>query len=531
MRLRGGKLCLLRKLFRRRSVFCRRRAPTADAFHAVVTTGLRGKSAATDPAVTTESTSCGRTFPQSPAARPTQTQGVPGVAKLVHNPVARGTVALGLALFGICATSRGEEPISFVLPAANFQPVAADAYPAEIAPPQPPIPDELLTPPPTEPTPDSLVSPESSVDVEPLPPQLFESGGCESCNSNGGCAPERLPNGQIPDDWMWGCGGWPYANGPGMCDDWKVGCRWHVETDGMILFRQDANLDALLDATNAGQDEPEVFDQFNYAPGGRVFLSSEIPHRAGYQIEAGYEGVEEWNASIVYPLIPPVPVGPDFASEQTSVSYRSSLHSGELNFIRRYSSYCRCFCGVRYVKFDDEINVTTNEAVAPPLPVLAPPPDITTETDRVHILDLQNNLIGFQMGSRFDVWHPVDRLTLEGFVNAGVYYNHIQRASLVSDTTTQFTGDDTSTALVDESRVDVSTATNLDISEPSEVATIGEASLTSVYRLNRCWALRAGYQVLWIDGVSLAQDGLLDTGVKTRDLLFHGCHFGIECRR
>ena len=82
-----------------------------------------------------------------------------------------------------------------------------------------------------------------------------------------------------------------------------------------------------------------------------------------------------------------------------------------------------------------------------------------------------------------------------------------------------------------EGRTDVSTTSNLDMSEPAEAATIGEASLTGVFRLNRCWALRAGYQVLWIDGVSLAEDAFLDNGIDTRSLLFQGCHVGIECRR
>ena len=60
---------------------------------------------------------------------------------------------------------------------------------------------------------------------------------------------------------------------------------------------------------------------------------------------------------------------------------------------------------------------------------------------------------------------------------------------------------------------------------------MGEASITAVCRLNKCWACRAGYQVLFIDGVSLASDAYLDTGVDDRSLIFHGWHAGIECRR
>ena len=50
-------------------------------------------------------------------------------------------------------------------------------------------------------------------------------------------------------------------------------------------------------------------------------------------------------------------------------------------------------------------------------------------------------------------------------------------------------------------------------------------------RLNRCWACRGGYQVLWIDGVHLGRDAYLNTGIDDRSLIFHGWHAGIECRR
>ena len=62
-----------------------------------------------------------------------------------------------------------------------------------------------------------------------------------------------------------------------------------------------------LIALGGPQGDPQVFDQFDYSAGGRVFFTSEIPHRAGYQIQAGWEGIPEWNPSIVYPKITPYP--------------------------------------------------------------------------------------------------------------------------------------------------------------------------------------------------------------------------------
>ena len=458
--------------------------------------------------------------------------------KLVHKLVARAAIALSFVAFGFGAIAAAEEPISFVLPAASFQPIAADAYPTDNTPPEPPIPTESLTPPPSPPTPNEMVSPGATDTESYMTAEAYESLDCPTGNGyggNGGCLPPgRLPNGQYPDDWMWGCGGWPYANGPGMCDDWKVGCRWHVQVDGLILSREDADLDALFDATDTNSaggaaGRPQVFDQFDYSAGGRVFFTSEIPHRAGYQIQAGWEGIPEWNSSIVYPKFSPYPAGPTNSSEQRSVFYTSSLNSAELNFMRGDCTGLRPFCGVRYIKFDDEINDSINQDVPPPLPSPAPSFSVT-ETDRVNIMDIENNLIGFQIGTRYDLWRPTRRCLVEGYINAGVYYNRIKRTNLMTVTTTQFTSEDTD-MVGSEARTDVSQTSNLDISEPTDVAATGEASLTGVFYLNRCWALRAGYQFLWIDGVSLAEDAFLDNGIDERSLIFQGCHVGIECRR
>jgi len=515
---------VLRKLFHRRSIFCRRRAPTADSFHAVVTTGLRGTSAATDPAITTESTSCGWAFPQSPAARRTQNEGIPGVRKLIHHLVARKAAACALLVAGLGSFANGEEPISFVLPVANFQPVAADAYPDDTVPTL-----TVPTPPSTE-----IPLPEGADIDGYTPTEVYDALACPNCNGGGSsgcnCLPPPLPNGQYPDDWMWGCGQWPYANGPGMCDDWKVGPIWDVTVDGMVMTREHADLGA-LEAMMMETGSPEATEQFDRGPGGRVYLTGLLPKSAGYQVFAGYEGIENWHAAIVFPkiTISPPPLGDVDPSERRSLFYDSSLHSGELNVLRTCSPAWRPYCGVRYIKFDDEIWDQNLQNVLPPVP--APLPIIVaTETDTYNIFDIENNLIGFQGGVKYDIWQFGRRFSLQGFMNGGVYYNRAKWSNLMKTTETQFTSDDSDTP-DDESTVTKVTTSNLSIIEESNIAYIGEASLTGVCRLNKCWACRAGYQVLYINGVHLAQDAYLGTGLDERSLIFHGWQAGVECRR
>lgn len=384
---------------------------------------------------------------------------------------------------------------------------------------------------PTEsgPTGAELIVPEGADHDSYIPASMSDGLECPNCNRGpGGCDScggfyDRLPNGQIPDDWMWGCGGWPYANGPGACDDWKVGPIWDVTVDGMVMTRQSTNLDLLQERMFLNQPapvppDPEVIEQFDRGPGGRVYLTGLLPRNVGYQVMAGYEGIEEWNAAIVYDEVPPFPPF-GTPSNRRSLYYRSSLHSGELNIIRMGNPALRPYCGVRYIKFDDEI---WDESIDELVPPVTPPLADITDTDTLHIFDIENNLIGFQGGAKYDIWNLGRRFSLQGFVNGGVYYNRAKWSNVQEESQILY-GTDGS--------VVGSSNSSLTVIEESEIAYVGEASVTAVCRLNRCWACRAGYQVLYMSGVQLASDAYLQADIDERSMIFHGWHAGIECRR
>jgi hypothetical protein len=235
------------------------------------------------------------------------------------------------------------------------------------------------------------------------------------------------------------------------------------------------------------------------------------------------------------PLQPGDPFPEGF--EQRRLHYRSNYHSGELNALRVPTPQWQPYCGFRYIQFDDEINDFTDQDVQPPLPFEGPdnvPPGeflAVASTDRLNIFDIENNLMGFQIGLIHDSWKLNRRLALEGFINSGVYYNKVKYTNLTGIFTTQQIADDTSTVEIDESRIDFSDAVNNDVREYADIAYHAEASLSGVCRLNKCWALRAGYQVLYIANVHLAEDAFLENETEGQDLLFHGWHAGVECRR
>jgi hypothetical protein len=356
-------------------------------------------------------------------------------------------------------------------------------------------------------------------------------GDCESCRGGSFF-------GWHADDWMWGCGGWPFQTGPGDCDTWKVGPVWDVSVDGMTLFREGANLAAItaqaaVNSQGGALGAPELTNQFDYGGGGRVFATGTLPRCAGYRLQFGYEGVEEWNASVVFPKHTPMfvpagaPVPPADSSEQRRVHYTSNMQSAEFNFQQPSCSVWQPYVGVRYLRFNDELTDVMDQEAPPPLPALVP--DTVTTTDTLNLFDLNNQLIGFQVGVRRDLWQICQRVTLQGFVNSGVYYNRIKRTNLMSLTTTQVIGYNTTTDTA--GRSDVAQATNNDVAELSDVAYIAEASLTGVCRLNKCVALRGGYQMLWIQGVRLAENAYLGADLPERRLTFQGWHVGVEYRR
>ena len=138
-----------------------------------------------------------------------------------------------------------------------------------------------------------------------------------------------------------------------------------------------------------------------------MYLTGKLPRSAGYQMfkpatKASRSGTRRSCIRRSCRSDSPATVPPD-SSEQRSVYYTSSLHSGELNFMRMCNPVWRPYCGVRYMKFDDEINDHDQPGSARRR-CRARRRSAVTETDTFNMFDLENNLIGFQVGSQYDIW-------------------------------------------------------------------------------------------------------------------------------
>jgi hypothetical protein len=144
--------------------------------------------------------------------------------------------------------------------------------------------------------------------IEDLP--VIEEQNGEFVDTRRGVKPY---GGGSPADWSWGCNGSPYRT-EGMCDDWRVGCRWHITVDGIVLSREDTSLAALQGfmpnyfqtatfdgVPNDGIMGTPTLEQFEEEGGARITFTSQVAKYTGWDVQFAYEGVPEWNASIVFP--------------------------------------------------------------------------------------------------------------------------------------------------------------------------------------------------------------------------------------
>jgi hypothetical protein len=174
-----------------------------------------------------------------------------------------------LLVAAVCCSSVAPNPeaaaddaLSSLLETANWQaPIGAPTTDPAVTP------DVVMPIPPQDPTvlpPTPLLDSTAPTEEEIVPP----FGGDVTPAQRRGVRPY---GGGHPTDWPWGCGGSPFRTGPGWCDDWDVGCRWDVAVDGMVMFREDANLAALAATPFMPGDPPPplpyLTDQFDYEPG------------------------------------------------------------------------------------------------------------------------------------------------------------------------------------------------------------------------------------------------------------------------
>lgn len=302
-----------------------------------------------------------------------------------------------------------------------------------------------------------------------------------------------------------------HAGGPmcdGFCGIWGIGSPWGTwigRASGVFMQRGTPDDVPLIESAGGATliDAGEI--DFDYEPGFDVSVVH-VNHQNG--VEWRFLWLEEYDgassARIVDPVIATNPVTPLFGNLGVAIDYTTQMRSVELNHLQMSQGPFTLIAGFRFVDLDEELSIDTSDIFG-------------AQTSTMFLVD--NDLFGFQMGVGATLLHPTCRFRVEGIAKGGVYYNDV-----VSQVALRTNFDFDRTGAFDTDRP----------------AFVGEFRLTGTYQFNHGLALRAGWQLLWLEGVTLASEQVPSTGNVTDvpilvghndgGVLFQGGFAGLEYR-
>lgn len=297
---------------------------------------------------------------------------------------------------------------------------------------------------------------------------------------------------------------------------------WTINLDA-ILWRRSTPDGLRLAMTNPGIDPDAASLTFDHEVGPRLALIRR--GISGWDVELNYFGIEGFRSALNMPnaFDPRVP-GDDpnglFASQALQIPitgmqarYDSRLHSEELNLRRELNQTWTGLIGIRCLQLHENFHVDAGANLAP-----------------FYSIESENRLFGLQVGGDGKLF-STERFLLWTTVKAGLFENN-------SEQTTSDLGGALSGTLVlpGVEPPSLRASTN-------QASFVGELGLTGTYRLTDSILLRAGYNVMWLDDVSLASEQLVvnefqvlpsppDTSRREvradGSLFYHGVTMGVE---
>lgn len=251
---------------------------------------------------------------------------------------------------------------------------------------------------------------------------------------------------------------------------------------------------------------------------------------SGYDLELSYYQVDDWRSDkTVVPndpdecLVMRAPgqwISPSTApggwngwiqtnqdgTQAMAWEYDTQLRNAEVNLRWDPAHRVTMLAGFRWMNLEENLA----GALSPPT-IATEPPFWKTGTS--------NNLFGLQIGADGTLWQR-GRFSLGGRVKAGVYDNNAQQTTAVS---------------VIAKQVRTGSATT------NHAAFVGETGLLCRCRIGNRLELRAGYELIWLEGVALASGQIQETYTTTKVFenavqamgvncssraLYHGATFG-----
>jgi hypothetical protein len=172
----------------------------------------------------------------------------------------------------------------------------------------------------------------------------------------------------------------------------------------------------------------------------------------------------------------------------------TELHNAEFNVRWNPCSRVTMLAGFRWVNLHDDLQ----GELAPPTVRGEAPFWITTTN---------NNLYGFQIGADGKLLEH-GCFSIDGLVKAGIYDNDAEQTTAVS--------------VIAKQVKSASASTN-------RAAFVGETGLQCKYQVTKALLLKAGYEVIWLEGVALAPGQIQET-YTTTDVLKNSVQaLGVNC--
>jgi hypothetical protein len=249
------------------------------------------------------------------------------------------------------------------------------------------------------------------------------------------------------------------------------------------------------------QESPSLYQDFDFDYEAGIDVS--VMRRLGEcrALEIRYMGVDDWSDR----LEGEIPVGNigDFQVGDIPVgaTYSSALHSTEINLRRQWSDRITTLAGFRWVEVDEELGLDVFD-----YPILGS--------------DADNHMYGFQLGGELLIWDRGGPLQVTSGAKAGVYYNR----------------SDVTFSLDIPSPPAPFPISGSETFKDSHTSFLGEWDVTAKVALTENIAVRASYELMWIEGStraegqirSLYNTGELDTSGSQ---FYHGGIIGIELTR
>jgi hypothetical protein len=304
----------------------------------------------------------------------------------------------------------------------------------------------------------------------------------------------------------------------------SCGPRWTASADFIILDRIGSFNQTLVERVPL-KDDPfkttgtEALNsndlQQGFAAGPKLDL---IRHGdSGYDLELSYFQIDGWSSDrSIGPDTPTdwlVMRSPGFVqtNQQTDQAmvwdYATKLYNAELNVRWNPSSRVTMLAGFRWINLGETLVGTLN-----PIP---------SELSDWHFWNTTttNNLYGLQIGADGKLFER-GRFSIDGLVKAGIFDNNAEQTTEIS--------------VIFKKQRWASASANA-------AAFAGETGLQCKYQVTKGLLLRAGYEVIWLQGVALAPGQIQETSTDMRTIttqvlgvncnsgvLYHGATAGLE---